>query len=106
MDEACLDSLADGVRRFRGSKRRCELVGEKEGILVMDDYGHHPTAVDLTLKGLKEFYPGRRLVVDFMSHTYSRTAALLKDSLPLSLRPIVLFCTKYTPRPGRVMTEP
>ena len=45
----------------------------------MDDYGHHPTAIDLTLKGLKDFYPDRRLIVDFMSHTYSRTKALLDE---------------------------
>jgi UDP-N-acetylmuramate--alanine ligase len=77
IDSACLDTLVKGVFQFRGSKRRCELVGEKEGILVIDDYGHHPTAVDLTLKGLREFYPSRRIIVDFMSHTYSRTAALL-----------------------------
>jgi UDP-N-acetylmuramate--alanine ligase len=45
----------------------------------MDDYGHHPTAIKTTLEGLKQFYPARRLVVSFMSHTYSRTAALLDD---------------------------
>jgi UDP-N-acetylmuramate--alanine ligase len=77
-DESCLDTLVEGVFLFRGSKRRSELVGERDGILVIDDYGHHPTAVDLTLRGLREFYPNRRLVVDFMSHTYSRTAALLE----------------------------
>ncbi len=77
VDSPCLDLLAKGLTEFRGSKRRSELVGERDGILVMDDYGHHPTAVDMTLRGLKEFYPSRRLVVDFMSHTYTRTAALL-----------------------------
>ncbi|MDC7223063.1 MAG: UDP-N-acetylmuramate--L-alanine ligase [Spirochaetales bacterium] len=76
-DDSCLDKLVQGVYEFRGSKRRCELVGEKDDIIVMDDYGHHPTAVNLTLQGLKKFYPNRRLIVDFMSHTYSRTAALL-----------------------------
>jgi UDP-N-acetylmuramate--alanine ligase len=45
----------------------------------MDDYGHHPTAIKTTLAGLKEFYPNRRLVVSFMSHTYTRTAALLDE---------------------------
>jgi UDP-N-acetylmuramate--alanine ligase len=45
----------------------------------MDDYGHHPTAIRATLQGLKEFHPSRRLVVDFMPHTFSRTAALLED---------------------------
>ena len=43
----------------------------------MDDYGHHPTAIRATLDGLRAFYPSRRLVVSFMSHTYTRTAALL-----------------------------
>ena len=45
----------------------------------MDDYGHHPTEITKTLAGIKAFYPERRLVVDFMSHTYSRTKALLAD---------------------------
>jgi UDP-N-acetylmuramate--alanine ligase len=49
----------------------------------MDDYAHHPTAIKTTLAGIKEFYPARRLVVSFMSHTYTRTAALL-DSFAAS----------------------
>ena len=62
---------------FRGSKRRSEIIGEAGGILFMDDYGHHPTAIQITLEGLRAFYPKRRIVVSFMSHTYTRTAALL-----------------------------
>jgi UDP-N-acetylmuramate--alanine ligase len=73
----------EAVRRalegFRGSRRRSEIVGEADGILVMDDYAHHPTAIRTTLEGLKAFYPKRRLVVSFMSHTYTRTAALLDE---------------------------
>ncbi|ORC33872.1 UDP-N-acetylmuramate--L-alanine ligase [Marispirochaeta aestuarii] len=68
--------LLSGCEEFRGSRRRSEIVGEAGGILFMDDYAHHPTAIRTTLRGLREFYPHRRLVVDFMSHTYSRTAAL------------------------------
>lgn len=64
---------------FTGSRRRSEIVGEADGALVMDDYGHHPTAIRATLRGLKEFHPQRRLVVDFMPHTFSRTAALLEE---------------------------
>jgi UDP-N-acetylmuramate--alanine ligase len=45
----------------------------------MDDYGHHPTAIRATLGGLREFYPRRRIIVSFMSHTYTRTAALLDE---------------------------
>ncbi len=65
------------LSRYRGGKRRTEIVGEQRGILVLDDYAHHPTEVASTLAGLRSFYPDRRLVVDFMSHTFSRTAALL-----------------------------
>ncbi|MFP4612388.1 MAG: UDP-N-acetylmuramate--L-alanine ligase [Spirochaetaceae bacterium] len=67
------------LEAFSGTRRRSEIIGEARGVLFLDDYGHHPTAIRTTLSGLREFYPGRRLVVDFMSHTYSRTAALLDE---------------------------
>ncbi|MCK5249040.1 MAG: UDP-N-acetylmuramate--L-alanine ligase [Spirochaetaceae bacterium] len=74
-----VDAAAEDLAGFRGSRRRSEIVGETAGIMVMDDYAHHPTAISTTLKGLKAFYPDRRLIVDFMPHTYSRTAALLNE---------------------------
>ena len=64
---------------FSGSKRRSEFLGEAGEILFFDDYAHHPTAVRKTLEGFREFYPERRIVADFMSHTYSRTKALFDD---------------------------
>jgi UDP-N-acetylmuramate--alanine ligase len=67
------------LEEFTGSKRRSEILGEAGGILFMDDYGHHPTAIRTTLAGLREFYPKRRLVLSFMSHTYTRTASLLDE---------------------------
>ncbi|MCL2380939.1 MAG: UDP-N-acetylmuramate--L-alanine ligase [Treponema sp.] len=67
------------LEEFSGSRRRSEILGEAAGILFMDDYGHHPTAIKTTLAGLRDFYPRRRLVVSFMSHTYTRTAALLDE---------------------------
>jgi UDP-N-acetylmuramate--alanine ligase len=70
---------AAALEAFTGSRRRSEIVGEAGGVLFMDDYAHHPTAVEKTLAGIKAFHPGRRLVVDFMSHTYSRTRALLPE---------------------------
>ena len=60
----------------------------------MDDYGHHPTAIRTTLEGLKEFYPRRRLVLSFMSHTYTRTAALLDDFASSLLPADVVFLHK------------
>ena len=67
------------LSQFRGSRRRSEVIGEACGVLVMDDYAHHPTALKATIQGIKAFWPSRRLVVDFMSHTYSRTIALMDD---------------------------
>ena len=74
-----VEKIASGFESFCGSKRRSEIVGKAKGILFMDDYGHHPTAIKLTLEGIRNFYPGRRLIVDFMSHTYSRTEGLLEE---------------------------
>ncbi len=73
------DVAAEALAIFRGSRRRSEIIGEAGGILFMDDYAHHPTAIAATLDGLKEFHPQRRLVVDFQAHTYSRTAALFDE---------------------------
>jgi UDP-N-acetylmuramate--alanine ligase len=64
---------------FSGIRRRSEIIGEAQGILFMDDYGHHPTAILKTLTGIKDYFPNRKLIVDFMSHTYSRTKALLNE---------------------------
>lgn len=80
-----LKALAAALGSFKGSKRRSEIIGEAQGILIMDDYGHHPTAIQTTLEGLRAFYPRRRIVVSFMSHTYTRTAALL-DEFAASLK--------------------
>jgi UDP-N-acetylmuramate--alanine ligase len=74
-----LGAASGALLRFAGSKRRSEILGEAGGVLFMDDYGHHPTAVRATIRGIKEFWPERRLVVDFMSHTYSRTKALFDE---------------------------
>jgi UDP-N-acetylmuramate--alanine ligase len=78
-NEERLLAAKKALKDFRGSKRRSELIGEAGGVIFMDDYGHHPTAIKTTLAGLKSFYPQRRLVVSFMSHTYTRTAALLDE---------------------------
>jgi UDP-N-acetylmuramate--alanine ligase len=74
-----VERARSAIAGFAGSKRRSEILGEAGGVLFMDDYGHHPTAVRETIRGVKEFWPDRRLVVDFMSHTYSRTKALFGE---------------------------
>ncbi|MBQ9494687.1 MAG: UDP-N-acetylmuramate--L-alanine ligase [Treponema sp.] len=80
---AYTEKLKDGIALFRGGKRRSEVIGRKtvngNDIIFMDDYAHHPTAIKTTLAGYREFYQGRKIIVDFMSHTYTRTAALLEE---------------------------
>ena len=78
------ERISQGLLNFTGGKRRSEIVGRFKtqsgnDVVVIDDYGHHPTAVKTTLEGFREFYKGRKIIVDFMSHTYSRTQALLKE---------------------------
>ncbi len=78
------ENIARGLLNFSGGKRRSEIVGDfktKNGddVLVIDDYGHHPTAIKTTLAGYRDFYKNRKIIVDFMSHTYSRTQALLPE---------------------------
>ena len=79
-----VQKIKDGLELFAGGKRRSEVTGHAKNsfgddIVFVDDYGHHPTAVKTTLAGFRDFYSGKKIIVDFMSHTYSRTQALLKE---------------------------
>lgn len=71
--------LLQGLANFSGTARRMEIKGEKNGIKVIDDYGHHPTEVRATLGALKEAYPKKRLICVFQPHQYSRTHQLIGD---------------------------
>lgn len=62
-----------GLETYSGVDRRFQFKGEKNGVSVYDDYGHHPTEVQATLQAFKEKYPDRRLVVYFQPHRYTRT---------------------------------
>ncbi len=68
-DDESLKKMDEALESFSGSRRRSEILGETGEILFMDDYGHHPTAIKTTLEGLRSFYPNRRIIVSFMSHT-------------------------------------
>ena len=72
-------SLLDGLIKFHGAGRRFELKGSVGGIRVIDDYGHHPTEINVTLTAAKRFAGGGRLLVIFQPHRYSRTKAFLKE---------------------------
>ena len=69
------DRIAPGLEEFRGAERRFEVRGEPKGILVVDDYGHHPTEIAAVLDAARQLQ--RRTIVAFQPHRYSRTAALM-----------------------------
>ncbi|MDD3086666.1 MAG: UDP-N-acetylmuramate--L-alanine ligase [Patescibacteria group bacterium] len=70
--------VEEAIVNFHGAHRRFELIGEKDGVLVIDDYGHHPTEIAALLSGVKEKYPDRKVVTVFWPHQYKRTKAFLK----------------------------
>lgn len=71
--------ITTAISSFGGIGRRLEIKGEKNGIMVIDDYGHHPTEVEATLKAIKHFWPKRKLIVLFQPHRYTRTKNLFDE---------------------------
>lgn len=68
---------AEGLSRFRGAKRRFQVIGEVDNILVVDDYAHHPTEIRSTVHGLKAL--NRRIFAVFQPQRYSRTHLLMDE---------------------------
>jgi len=71
--------IARAINSFDGVGRRLEIKGEKNGVTIIDDYGHHPTEAAATIKAIKHFWPKRRLIVLFQPHRYTRTAQLFEE---------------------------
>jgi UDP-N-acetylmuramate--alanine ligase len=72
-------ALAAGLRTFPGAGRRMELIADTAGVIVYDDYGHHPTEVRAALAAARQRVGNRRLWAVFEPHMYSRTALLLDE---------------------------
>ena len=68
--------IRKGLENLGGLERRFQVKGEKNGIILVDDYGHHPAEIAATLATAKECWPENRLVVIFQPHRYTRTRAL------------------------------
>ena len=81
---------------FSGVQRRFQIKGEWDGVMVVDDYGHHPTEIKATLSAAKSGW-GRRTVVVFQPHRYSRTRDLFKEFLTAFNQADVLFLTGIYP---------
>jgi UDP-N-acetylmuramate--alanine ligase len=82
---ACLElglepaEVAAHLASFRGARRRFELVGQSRGMLVVDDYAHHPTEIKATLRAARTGWPDCRVIAVFQPHRYTRTHYLLND---------------------------
>ncbi len=73
-----IGEVKEAIREFRGIWRRFQIIKDKE-ITVISDYAHHPTAIRETIKGAREFLPGRRVVAVFQPHQRDRTKKLLAE---------------------------
>jgi UDP-N-acetylmuramate--alanine ligase len=96
---------AEALRKFKGVARRFERRGEKRGVLVLDDYGHHPAEIAATLEAVRDCLPDRRVVAAFQPHRYTRTKALFGDFCKVFTGVDKLFITEIyaaseAPLPG------
>jgi UDP-N-acetylmuramate--alanine ligase len=90
------DVIKMGLASFTGVRRRLEVKGEVNGIIIVDDYGHHPTEVRATLAAMRLAWPRKRLVVLFQPHRYTRTQALMKEfSMAFHDADLLFMCDIY-----------
>ena len=76
---APFDGLARGLAAFAGTERRFQRLGDAKGVTVIDDYAHHPTEIRATIAAARTSFPGRRIVVAFQPHLFSRTRDFAAD---------------------------
>ena len=93
-------AIARALAGFQGIDRRMQFIADVQTpagrISIVDDYGHHPTELAATMDGLRQAYPGRRLVLAFQPHRYTRTRDLLDDfAIVLSGADVLLVTEVY-----------
>ena len=98
------EAIAEALAEFRGAERRFQLLGDVGGVLVVDDYGHHPTEIAVVIAAARAGLD-RRLIVVFQPHRYTRTARLLAEfGETLAAADLVVLCDIYAagedPIPG------
>lgn len=102
---ADVQAAAGALGRFQGVGRRFERRGEAGGVMVVDDYAHHPTELSATLAAARQAFPAHRLVAVFQPHLYSRTA-LQGEAMGAALRAADLafvtevYAAREAPLPG------
>ena len=74
-----INTIREVLSGFSGAARRFQLMGEKNGVIVIDDYAHHPTEVRSLLRAAREKYPEKKIWAIFQPHQHSRTRMMLKE---------------------------
>lgn len=98
VDESVVEKA---LKNFHGAKRRFEILGSKNGVLVIDDYGHHPTELKSVIVGAREKFPDKKILMIFWPHQYKRIKPLFNDFVSvLSLADRVVLKEIFSP-PGR-----
>jgi UDP-N-acetylmuramate--alanine ligase len=102
--EVPLDAMKEALSTFHGVARRFSIVGEVEGVTLVDDYGHHPAEIEATLSAARNAYD-KRVLVAFQPHRYTRTESLWDDfTRSFNKADVVLVCDIYAagekPIPG------
>ena len=93
------EAVHQGLESFHGAGRRMEFKGQYHGADVYDDYAHHPDELRATIESVRASMPGRRLVLAFQPHTYTRTKALFDDFVrELKQADVLLLAEIYAAR--------
>ncbi len=91
------EKIKAGLEKFTGVNRRFEIKAVVNDIMVVDDYAHHPTEIEATLRGARTGWPGRRIVAVFQPHLYSRTRDFYKEFARAFFEADVLVVTDVYP---------
>lgn len=94
---ATVEQMAPGLASFGGVERRFQRLGERRGVLVVDDYAHHPTEIRATLEAARAAFPGRRVISAFQPHLYSRTRDFAREFGEALAAADLVFLTEIYP---------
>jgi UDP-N-acetylmuramate--alanine ligase len=94
-----VSDMAPGLAQFVGAERRFQRIGMARGVQIVDDYAHHPTELAATLAAAREAYPGRRIVIAFQPHLFSRTRDFATEfGQALARADVIALCDIYPAR--------
>ncbi|MEP6493061.1 MAG: UDP-N-acetylmuramate--L-alanine ligase [bacterium] len=94
---AAFSKMAEGLRSFAGAERRFQRLGEAKGVVIIDDYAHHPTEIGATLAAARAAFPNGRIIAAFQPHLYSRTRDFAREFGASLAAADVVFLTEIYP---------